>query len=301
MEEKLLEEMMNSPEMTAEDVETLREIDKFIRDLPGKIEGFLIALVIAIIVLVVGFKLTNLIRKAVVKVMTRRKVDQAVIHFVEATVNAVCKGCVIFAAICILGVEGSSITTIIGSCTIAIGLAVQGSLSNFAGGLLLLILKPFSVGDYIVEASTGKEGTVEHISIFYTRIMDDYGFGIVLPNGNLANSAMVNKTMGKDYRYATCQFKVSYDSDIDTIKRILLGAIESDKSVFRHDYAAAVVTEGLLEGGITMKIKVPTNNKGFLDAQFKLNEIVRDTLAANGIRFVFNQMDVHLDAKQIRA
>lgn len=274
----------------------VESLKKFVAEIPAQIARFGYSLIIAVILLIVGFKFCNVIRKAINKVMTRAKVDVAVIHFTEATFNVIFKALIILAAASIIGFDKAGITAVIGSVSIAIGLSVQGSLSNFAGGILILTLKPFVIGDYIVETSTKQEGRVEHISIFYTKIVNDLGNAVVLPNGELANSTVINKTNGSNTRRAVAVFQVSYKEDIGKVKDVLLNAMKKENKYFLHEIGESVVVTELSDSGVQMKaIAAVKNDEHYMDACFELNEIIKNTLDSEGISIPFPQLDVHFD------
>lgn len=281
--------------ISEENNEMLRSAKVFIESIPGELAKFGWSLIIAVIVLFVGFKVCKIIRKALNKVMGRANVDPAVIHFTDATANVIIKVLLIFAAASIIGFDKAGITAMIGSVSIAIGLAVQGSLSNFAGGILILTLKPFVLGDYIVETGSKQEGIVEHISIFYTKIRDDFGNIVILPNGTLANSTMVNKTNGNNFRYASVLFQVAYKEDIEKVKKVLLDALDKETKYFRHDIAKNVAVTKLDDSGVEMKAVVGIDRANYMNACYALNEIIKKTLDDEGISIPFPQVDVHFD------
>ena len=281
--------------ISEENGKMLKSAKDFVESIPGELAKFAWSFIIAIIVIIIGFKVCKIIRKAINKVMSRANVDQAVIHFTDATTNVIVKALVILAAASIIGFDKAGLTAIIGSVSIAISLAVQGSLSNFAGGILILTLKPFILGDYIVESGSKQEGTVEHISIFYTKIRDVYGNIVILPNGTLANSTMINKTNGNDFRYAAVFFQVAYKEDIQKVKQVVLDALNEENKYFRKDVAKSVSVTKLDDSGIEMKAVVGTDSVNYMNACCTMNEIIKKSLDDADISIPFPQLDVHLD------
>ena len=161
-------------------------IEKFLQELPEKAFHLGLRIVLAILALLIGMQLIRLVRSVMKRGLRRGKVEENAIHFIDSFVKyALCFVLIIFIASW-MGVDATSIVAILGSASVAIGLALQGSLSNMAGGILLLCLKPFVVGDYIMDAQ-GMEGTVTAIDVFYTRLHTFDDKVIVLPNGTLAN------------------------------------------------------------------------------------------------------------------
>ena len=181
-------------------------IASFLDTLPEKALNLGIRIGLALIFFFIGVQLIKLIRKIIRKSMSRAGAETGVIQFVDSFVKASLYIILILTLASSFGVDAASIVALLGSAGVAVGLAVQGSLSNLAGGVLILLLKPFKVGDYIVEGSSGKEGTVKEIQIFYTKLLTYDNQTIILPNGNLANNTIVNVTAAESRR---CDVKVS--------------------------------------------------------------------------------------------
>lgn len=174
-------------------------IEKFLQELPEKAFHLGLRIVLAILALLIGMQLIRLVRSVMKRGLRRGKVEENAIHFIDSFVKyALCFVLIIFIASW-MGVDATSIVAILGSASVAIGLALQGSLSNMAGGILLLCLKPFVVGDYIMDAQ-GMEGTVTAIDVFYTRLHTFDDKVIVLPNGTLANGSIINYTKSEKRR-----------------------------------------------------------------------------------------------------
>ena len=165
-------------------------IRTYFENLVPDILNFALQVVIALIVYAIGAKLIAFLVKVVKKTMERRNTDLGVIQFLSAVVKYALYFILIMTILGLFGIATTSAVAVLGSCGVAVGLALQGSLSNFAGGVLILLLKPFVVGDYIVQGSN--EGTVYEISIFYTKLKTAVNKVVVIPNGNLSNSSLVN-------------------------------------------------------------------------------------------------------------
>lgn len=168
-------------------------IEKFLDELPDKLFRFGFKLVIAIIVLAIGLQLIKLIRKILRKSLEKANVDEGIIHFTNSLLKVILMFALFVVVIATCGVEISSFLAVLGSVSVAIGFAWQGSLSNLAGGLLILVLKPFHIGERIVDEK-GNDGVVEEVDIFYTKIVTADQRVIVLPNGPLANGSITNYT-----------------------------------------------------------------------------------------------------------
>mgnify|MGYP000780459523 CR=1 FL=1 len=190
------------------------------------------------------------------------------------------------------GVDAASIVALLGSAGVAVGLAVQGSLSNLAGGVLILLLKPFKVGDYIVEGSSGKEGTVKEIQIFYTKLLTYDNQTIILPNGNLANNTIVNVTAAESRR---CDVKVSvaYSADIKKAKEVLTKVLSEDPDTIKEREHFVFVDE-LADSGINLCVRCWFKNEDFWQGKWRITEQCKYALDKAEIEIPFPQMDVHM-------
>jgi small conductance mechanosensitive channel len=178
---------------------------------------------------------------------------------------------------------------------VAIGLAVQGSLSNLAGGVLILILKPFVVGDYIKESSSGKEGTVTEIQIFYTKLLTFENQVVVLPNGSLANTSIINYTSGK-IRRADINVSISYNSDIKKAKEVLENMLKADEKVMK-DKEMVVFVDELAASGVNLCVRCWFKNEDYWQGKWRLTENCKLVLDKAGIEIPFTQIDVHMKSE----
>lgn len=269
-------------------------IQEFIYDLPEKALNLGIRIVYAMIVFFIGTQIIRMLRRIIKKAIQRADAEQGVITFVDSFVKA---GLYIVLALFIasyFGVDAASVIALVGSAGVAIGLAVQGSLSNLAGGVLLLLLKPFVIGDYIVD-SAGNEGTVEEIQIFFTKLKTPDNKTIILPNGNLANNSITNVTTAKNRR---CDIVVgiAYDSDIKKAKDVLMEVLNKEEKVLR-DKDVNVFVDQLAESSINICVRCWFDNADFWTAKWRLNENIKYALDEAGITIPFPQMDVHIQNK----
>ncbi len=270
-------------------------LKKYIEDLGPKALNVGIRIVIAIILFIVGLQLIKLVRKLISKGMEKAKADAGVKGFVDSFVNAALFVLLILLIAIQCGVDAASIVAIIGSAGVAIGLAVQGSLSNLIGGILILILKPFTVGDYISDSGSGKEGTVIEIKIFHTRLRTFDNKIVVLPNGNLANNVIVNVTKEKTRRIdILCG--ISYNADIDKAKAVLLDMLENDESVLK-DKEHRVVVSGLKDSSVELTVRFWVMSRDYWDAYYRITENTKKTLDKENISIPFPQLDVHIQEK----
>lgn len=186
---------------------------------PGVI-SFIWCVLLALFTWFVGVKLTNFLRKLVSKTMVKHNVDKGVRQFTDGIIKFLCYAVIILIILRLFGVETSSVAAFIASLGVTAGLALQGSLSNFAGGVLILMLHPFRVGDYIIEDTHSNEGTVVEISLFYTKLKTIDSQIVVVPNGTLANSSLTNVTAA-EFRQMDLTVGISYESSIKKAKEVL--------------------------------------------------------------------------------
>lgn len=193
------------------------------------------------------------------------------------------------------GLDAASVVAVLGSAGVAIGLAVQGSLSNLAGGVLILALKPFKVGDYIKEGYSDKEGTVTEIQIFYTKLLTPDNQTVILPNGNLANNSLVNVTT-QEARRMDISVGISYHADLKKAKDVLLQVLAGDEAVLKdRDYL--VYVDSLADSSVMLGVRCWFRQEDFWQGKWRITENCKLKLDENGIEIAFPQLDVHLDGK----
>jgi small conductance mechanosensitive channel len=171
-------------------------------------------------------------------------------------------------------------------------LALQGSLSNFAGGVLIILLKPFRVGDYIIDNGSGREGVVQKIDLFYTKLKTKDNKAIVIPNGSLSNSAITNVTR-YDERRVDIAFGIGYGEDIEKAKKIIMEIATNDEGVLQEPAIAVIVSE-LAASQVTITLRAWCKTENYWDVYFRLNENVKLALDKNGIEIPFNQLQVYV-------
>ncbi|MBU5479517.1 mechanosensitive ion channel [Eubacterium sp. MSJ-13] len=225
-------------------------------------------LLIAIVVFIIGRKIVSLALKITKKTMVSKDVEISVQKFVMSLATFAYNICLIIIIASILGIGASSIVAILGSAGLAVGLALQGSLSNLAGGVLILLLKPFKVGDYIISA--GAEGTVQSIDIFYTRIATTDNKVVVIPNGTISNSNVTNTTK-QDERMLVLDFTVGLNVDIEAVRKEIMQLFENDGRIL-HDMNMCVVVDKLTPVNIKMQAKAWTKSEDYWDVRYLLLE-----------------------------
>ena len=222
-------------------------------------------ILIAIVVFIIGRKIVNLALKITKNTMVRKDVEISVQKFVMSLATFAYNIFLIIIIASILGIGASSIVAIIGSAGLAVGLALQGSLSNLAGGVLILLLKPFKVGDYIISA-----GTVQSIDIFYTRIATTDNKVVVIPNGTISNSNVTNTTK-QDERMLVLDFTIGLNADIEAVRKEIMQLFENDDRIL-HEMNMCVVVDKLTPVNIKMQAKAWTKSEDFWDVRYLLLE-----------------------------
>lgn len=236
-------------------------------------------LLIALIVFVIGRKMVKLLLRFTDRWMERRNVEVSVRKFVMSLAGVIYNVLLIFVVAGIFGVGTSSIVAMVGSAGLAIGLALQGSLANLAGGVLILLLKPFQVGDYIITPQS--EGTVQSIDIFYTRLTTTDNRVIVIPNGTISNSDITNTTK-QDRRLLVLEFSVSYDADVALIRDILLKEMKHRSDILVKEPMRVVVTR-LNPVKLRMNAKCWVETSKYWDVYYDMLERIKTLLQEQNI------------------
>lgn len=264
---------------------------KWLDKLLPEMLSFFWCVILAILVWIIGTKIIKGIRKLVQKAMERRGVDKGVRQFTDGVVKVLGIIVLIILIFNLFGIETSSFAAAIASLGVTAGLALQGSLSNFAGGVLILVLHPFRVGDYIKEDAHGNEGTVAEISLFYTKLLTLDKKLVVIPNGALANSSLTNASVSQN-RQLDLEFSVAYDTDLKKAKQVLLDvALKEDRRVKTED--VRVFVKDLADSSVVLGLRMFIPNNIYWDIRWDLIEAEKEALDAAGIEIPFPQLDVH--------
>ncbi len=265
-------------------------LPQYLEELPRQMINFGIKLVLAVVALLIGMRLIGMIRKIVKKSLQKGNADTGVIQFLDSFVKMALYAVLLLFIAGNFGLEATSVLAILGSAGVAIGLAMQGSLSNVAGGVLILLLKPFKVGDYIIENTNQNEGTVTEIELFYTKLhtMDDKV--IVLPNGALANTSLVNIT-ATDKRRLSLKIGISYSSDIRLAKQIAMQLLEQDAAILQEE-AKIVCVDDLADSAVVIGIHCWFRNEDYWEGKWRLLEEIKHAYDDANIVIPFPQMEV---------
>lgn len=290
MEDQAIQDEIQEIGNIASDELQVGAIEKYLRELPDTLIRLGVRVLLALAVFFVGVQLIKLIRKILRKSFERHNVDVGVSRFLDSFVKAVLYILLIFMIASSFGLDATSVVALVGSAGVAIGLAVQGSLSNFAGGVLILLLHPFKTGDYIRD-SAGNEGTVEEVQLFYTRLITPDRHMVVLPNGTLANGSILNMSTVNDRRM-DIKVGIAYDADIRKAKEALLKVLEEDPGVLQEQEKLVYVEE-LADSSVVMNLRCYSTNEMFWETKWRLTENVKYALDEAGISIPFPQLDVH--------
>ena len=268
----------------------LNDFQSFLGKFMDKIIGFLPSLIGAIIVLFVGVWICRLIRKFVRRLMIARSVDITIQNFVNELLRWVLYIILFLTVIQKVGVPVSSFLGALAAAGVAIGLALQGSLSNFAGGIMLLILKPFRIGDSI--EAKGHIGIVERIGMFYTTLIKFGNERVIIPNGPLFSDNIINYSQNPTRRHNII-VGIGYGSDLKKAKEILYRLAKECPTALQEP-PAVVYVEELADSSVNLSLRIWSNTGNYLETRFYLIEQIKLTFDKEGIEIPFPQRDVHI-------
>lgn len=268
-------------------------IQAYLQQLPDKALRFGVRVLLALLVFLIGVQIIKLIRKIVRRSLKKGNADVGVMQFLDSFIKAVMYVVLLFTIASGFGLDATSVVALLGSAGVAIGLAVQGSLSNFAGGVLILLLKPFRVDDYIKMDNDGHEGTVKEIQLFYTKLATPDNHVVIIPNGSLANSSILNmSTLGE--RRMDITVGISYDADIRTAREVILKVLEADEAVLKEKDRLVFVQE-LADSGVNLNVRCWASNEQYWECKWRITEQIKYALDDAGILIPYPQMDVHIE------
>ena len=274
----VLEETKAVAEEVHEDLQNLKPnviLDTLKSWLPG-LMSFGYRLAIAILILVIGNRIVHVVRRFLQKTFERMNMDPSVSRFLIAADK--------------LGIPSASIIALLGSAGLAVGLSLQGSLANVAGGILLMLLRPFGVHDYIV--SDGYEGTVQSIGLAYTTIITVDNKKITIPNGQISNSTVVNVT-AQEKRRVDLVVGIGYSSDMKKAKELIRCVYENHPLVLAEDGITVYVNE-LADSAVMIGGRGWTKTENYWQVRWDVLEGIKEAFDANGIEIPFNQMDINI-------
>lgn len=277
----------------AETVEKASKIVTGLKDMLPSIINFGINVLIAIVIFFVGKMLIKLLLKLCKRFLDRTKVEVTVSKFLLSLIRAIAYVVLVLVMLETVGIKTTSFLAILTTAGLALGLALQGSLSNFAGGVLILILKPFKVGDYI--AAGGYEGTVSKIDLFYTALITLDNKLNIVPNGTLSNASLINFS-AFETRRVDFEFGISYSSDISKAKEVITRCASEHQLVLKDKEIFAFVSN-LEASQVTIGLRVWSKTSDYWTVKFDLTENIKNRLDKEGIEIPFHQIVVH-EAKE---
>lgn len=267
----------------------MKFLESILQQLVPILVDVLLKIVFAAIVYFIGSKIIKFAIKIWRKSKAFSKIDYDAAQFFTSCINIVLRVLLVASVVMILGIPTSSVIAALGSAGLAIGLALQGGLSNFAGGVILLVTKPFQAGDFI---SVGSEsGTVTSIDIFYTNLTTPDNCSVVIPNGIITNSPIINKSKF-DTRRIDLMFSVEYESDIEKVKGILLEVADKNAFVLKEDNKPFTSVSAYADSSVNVLLRVWCKNSEYWDATFSLQEQVKKAFDENDITIPFPQVEI---------
>ena len=277
---------------TQDAVNEVNQATQYLQEHLSDLIGFGVKVLIAIAVFMIGRVLIQFIRKIVRKSLARSSADKGVEQFVDSVLKFSLYFLFIFMIAAKLGVDTTSVAAIIASGGVAIGLALQGSLSNFAGGVLILLLKPFEVGDYIIEDTNHNEGTVKEIQIFYTKLSTVDNKTIVIPNGMLTNNSLTNAT-AKAERKLDLKVDIAYEADLRKAKAVIEEIIRQDDATIKNEEILVFVHE-LAESSVVIGARAWVKNEDYWNARWRILEEIKLKLDENEIEMAYPHLTVQM-------
>lgn len=265
-------------------------MQEFWNSLPAMLSTYGLKIVTALLIIVIGRWIAGFIRRGITKAMTRKQMDLTIISFTSTVAYALLFAFVIVASLGQLGVETSSIVAILGASALAIGLALQGSLSNLAAGVLLMVTRPFKAGDY-VEAG-GQAGSVEAISLLNTTLKSIDNKKIIVPNSSILSSPIINYT-AEQIRRVDLKVGVSYKSDLRKVREVLMDEIQKNENVLKDPVPMVGVLE-MASSSVNLVVRPWVKTADYWDVYYALTENIKLRLDSEGIEIPFPQTDVHL-------
>lgn len=282
-------------EVTGEVVNNAKVFQNYIAEHIPDLIAFGLRVLLAIVFFFIGRKVIAWIRKIVRRSLERSSADKGVEQFVDSLLKMTLYAILLFSIVTKFGVEPATIAALLASGGVAIGLALQGSLSNLAGGVLILLLKPFVVGDYIIEDSHKNEGTVKEIQIFYTKLSTVDNKTIVIPNGTLANSSLTNVT-AKEMRRLDLKIGIAYHADLKKAKTILNHLLEADEDILKDEERLVYVDE-LGESAVVLGTRSWVKTELYWEVRWRLLEEIKLSFDEQGIEIPYPHMTVQVKAE----
>lgn len=266
-------------------------MDKFIEDIKNFFTNAGLNVLIGILIIIVGLIVCKIVKVVLRRVLVRAKRDEAIISFVVSLTDIILKIVVLISALATMGINTASIITVLGTCGVAIGLALKDSLGNLASGIIIIINKPFKKGDYVQVG--GVEGTVEAINLFNTKLITADNKAIILPNSTAVNNPIVNHD-GQETRRVDLTFSTPKGMELQTVKDIISSVVDADARTLK-DPAYSIRMTSQTTDALVFKLMVWCADKNYWDVLLDLNEQIYTELNAKGIRQPAAQLEISID------
>ncbi len=244
----------------------------------------------AVVVLIAGLWIIKIITKTISKLLIKKKTDPSLASFVKSLTNILLKVMLVISVMGMVGIEMTSFIAVLGAAGLAIGMALSGTLQNFAGGVMILVFKPFKVGDFI--EAQGYIGTVSEIQLFNTFLKTVDNKIVIIPNGGLSTGSMINYS-AEPLRRVDWTFGIGYGDDIDKAKSVLQKLIDADKRILKDPKAFIAVSE-LADSSVNFTVRVWVKGEDYWGVFFDMNEAVYKSFTAENLNIPYPQMDVHV-------
>ncbi|MGI6006333.1 MAG: mechanosensitive ion channel family protein [Ruminococcus sp.] len=265
---------------------------KLTEDNLPRIGNFCLKVILAIVIYFVCSKIIGWICSLLRRSMTKAGVPAEGVSFINSLAKVGLYALLIFSIATQFGVQASSVAALLASAGVGISLALQGGLSNLAGGVIILIFKPFTVGDYIIEDTGNHEGTVQKIEMYYTTLLTMDNQRVMVPNATLTNNIITNVT-AMDERKLDIKVGISYDSDLKKAKEILLGLIEKEERI-KKNMEIQVFVDSLCDSSVQLGLRAWVKTDQYWAVRWKMNEDIKISFEEAGIKIPYPQMDIHV-------
>lgn len=279
---------------TVTDVEKqLGVVERYLDQLPDRVLSLGVRAILAIVVFLIGSRLIAFVRRIIRGALERSSASTEAVQFLDSAMKALLYLVLTFTILQLFGMDAASFATVIGSVGVTVGLAVQGSLTNCIGGILILTLKPFKVGDYIIEDTNKNEGVVQQISIFYTKLATGDNKVILIPNGTLANSSLTNVT-DEPERRVDFQVGISYRADIRKARETVMKLLEEHPATLEQR-ERNVYVDSLGDSSVVLGIRFWTKKEDYWKTRWEMLENIKYAFDGAGIEIPYPQLDVHFN------
>ncbi len=269
----------------------MEEVNSLSEKLYGLVMTYGPKLIGAIITLIIGLWVISILRGAIRRRFEKQDVDPSLRGFLNSLIGIGLKAMLWIAVIGMMGVQMTSFVAILGAAGLAVGMALSGTLQNFAGGVMILIFKPFKVGNYI--SAQGHSGTVNEIQIFNTILKTPDNKTIIIPNGGLATGSMINFS-AEAKRRVDFTFGIAYGDDVDKAKEVLMKLIKADERIINDPAEPFIAVSELADSSVNLVVRVWAEAANYWGIYFDLHEKVYKTFDKEGLNIPFPQMDVHV-------